>query len=306
MRRSIRRGVGAAPHARRYERGELLQTRELAERSAALRVQAGAAVLAAAVLADSAIEHYRGGFFRPAMYVAPVAAGMTCGAAIAGARNAAGRHRLHDAVYVLAAAVGAAGSWFHLTNLSNRGGWRWTNLFYGAPAAAPLGLHVAGLLGLCADRLRRPVNAQGWVQLRLISSSVAILSAIGLVGTSAEAWLFHFRGAFHNPFMHVPVMLPPMAAGALVAATTTRETAWVRAAEVLLQAAAVIGVAGIGFHAYGVHRRMGGWRNWTQNILSGPPLPAPPAFTGLALAGLAALRLMQTPRPSHGISDSLS
>ena len=34
---------------------------------------------------------------------------------------------------------------------------------------------------------------------------------------------------------------------------------------------------------------MGGWRNWTQNVQNGPPLPAPPSFTGLALAGLAAL-----------------
>ena len=38
---------------------------------------------------------------------------------------------------------------------------------------------------------------------------------------------------------------------------------------------------------------MGGWRNWRQNLLNGPPLPAPPSFTGLALAGLAALGLME-------------
>jgi hypothetical protein len=38
---------------------------------------------------------------------------------------------------------------------------------------------------------------------------------------------------------------------------------------------------------------MGGWRNWNQNILNGPPLPAPPSFTGLALAGLAALSLIE-------------
>jgi len=28
-------------------------------------------------------------------------------------------------------------------------------------------------------------------------------------------------------------------------------------------------------------------------VLNGPPLPAPPSFTGLALAGLAALKLME-------------
>jgi hypothetical protein len=55
----------------------------------------------------------------------------------------------------------------------------------------------------------------------------------------------------------------------------------------------VMGAAGVGFHAYGVSRNMGGWRNWSQNILNGPPLPAPPSFSGLALAGLAALGLMR-------------
>jgi len=38
---------------------------------------------------------------------------------------------------------------------------------------------------------------------------------------------------------------------------------------------------------------MGGWRNWSQNVLNGPPIPAPPSFTGLALAGLAALGLLE-------------
>jgi LPXTG-motif cell wall-anchored protein len=44
---------------------------------------------------------------------------------------------------------------------------------------------------------------------------------------------------------------------------------------------------------------MGGWRNWRQNLLAGPPIPAPPAFTGLALAGLGALLLMKR-RRKHG------
>jgi hypothetical protein len=45
-----------------------------------------------------------------------------------------------------------------------------------------------------------------------------------------------------------------------------------------------------------VQRRMGGWNNWRQNLLAGPPLPAPPAFTGLALAGLAALDRLDAER----------
>jgi hypothetical protein len=52
----------------------------------------------------------------------------------------------------------------------------------------------------------------------------------------------------------------------------------------------------VAFHARGVARYHGGWRNWSQNVLSGPPLPAPPSFTALATAGLAALRLRETER----------
>ncbi|MGH8325279.1 MAG: hypothetical protein ACRET2_00790, partial [Steroidobacteraceae bacterium] len=60
-----------------------------------------------------------------------------------------------------------------------------------------------------------------------------------------------------------------------------------------LRASAALGIAGVGFHAVGVARNMGGWGNWRQNVLNGPPLPAPPSFTGLALAGLAALGLLE-------------
>ena len=48
-----------------------------------------------------------------------------------------------------------------------------------------------------------------------------------------------------------------------------------------------------GFHAYGVHRNMGGWRNWSQNLLNGPPLPAPPTFTGWLSPGLRRCDLLE-------------
>jgi hypothetical protein len=123
--------------------------------------------------------------------------------------------------------------------------------------------------------------------------TIAAVTAAGLLGTTAEAGLLHFRGAFHDPFMAVPVTLPPVGAALLFSAAAgkrgrihgfTRGWMWLLTA---------MGFAGVGFHAYGVSRNMGGWRNWSQNILNGPPLPAPPSFTGLALAGLAALGLMR-------------
>jgi hypothetical protein len=38
---------------------------------------------------------------------------------------------------------------------------------------------------------------------------------------------------------------------------------------------------------------MGGWRNWSQMVLQGPPLPAPPAFLALAIIGLGLLPLLE-------------
>ncbi len=91
--------------------------------------------------------------------------------------------------------------------------------------------------------------------------------------------------------MVLPVTMPPIAA-ALLAHAAVAPAAIRPISRGWLAATAVMGVAGVGLHAYGVSRAMGGWRNWRQNALSGPPLPAPPSFTGLALAGLAALALL--------------
>jgi hypothetical protein len=93
--------------------------------------------------------------------------------------------------------------------------------------------------------------------------------------------------------MAVPVTLPPIGAALLMAAASGHRGKAHRLTRWWMRLLTVMGFAGVGFHAYGVSRNMGGWRNWSQNILNGPPLPAPPSFAGLALAGLAALGLMK-------------
>ena len=93
--------------------------------------------------------------------------------------------------------------------------------------------------------------------------------------------------------MYVPIIVPPAAAVALVRAIPGGDSRRHALARALLRGTAIVGIVGVGFHAFGVQRSMGGWRNWTQNVLDGPPLPAPPAFTGLALVGLASLRLVE-------------
>lgn len=263
---------------------------------AARRLNRAAGTLAASVLFDSAIEHYRGSFENKAMYTPIVVASLSVLASVHGMGDRRfGAHLARDAVYAIAGVTGIVGTGFHVYNVGKQpGGFIFQNLFYSAPLGAPAALSLSGLMGFLAERVRN--NKPGRLPRILGLSAgrvVAMLSGAGLVGTMGEAGLLHFRGAYHNPFMLLPVTVPPMGA-ALLAGTAlgpsgTRRglTRW------WLRITALMGFAGVGFHAYGVSRNMGGWRNWSQNLLNGPPLPAPPSFTGLALAGLAALGLLE-------------
>ena len=261
---------------------------------AARRLGLSAALLAGSVLADSGVEHYRGSFQNRAMYAPLGAAALAVGAgllALCDPRPAS--HGGRSAVNAVAAAVGLAGLGFHIYNVTKRpGGMSWLNLFYAAPVGAPVALTLAGTLGWSAERLRaqsRPSEA------RLFGmpahQALAAISAAGLVGTAAEAALLHFRGAYHNPAMVLPVTAPPVGAALLAWSACSSAPKPRGLARMWLKLTAFLGFAGMGFHAYGVSRNMGGWRNWRQNVLNGPPIPAPPGFTALALSGLAALVL---------------
>jgi hypothetical protein len=267
--------------------------------TAARRLNRAAGLLALSVLADSAVEHYRGSFKNKAM-VAPLVTATL--ALIASGHGTADRrpavHWFRDAVYSLALATGAAGTGFHLYNVASRPGRIvWQNLFYGAPLGAPAALVLSGLLGFAAERVRgNPPGSLPRIFGRRAGRVLALITSGGLIATAAEAGLLHFRGAFQNPFMVLPVTVPPATAVLLarVVASPSRQAR--RLARGALRLTAALGFLGASFHAYGVSRGMGGWRNWTQNILNGPPIPAPPSFTGLALAGLAALGLIESHR----------
>jgi len=253
-----------------------------------------ALALFASVLIDSAVEHYRGGFENPAMFapLATSALGIAAGARAAlGARAPSCARR--DA-FALAFLVGAAGLGFHLYNVVKRpGGLGWLNLFYAAPVGAPAALALAGVIGGAADHLATQ-NGRGAAP-RIAGApagrALCAIAALGLAGTVGEVALLHFRGSFQNPFMWLPVTLPPVASVLTAKAAGERVPHRRRFARAWLRLTAWLGIGGVAFHAYGVSRAMGGWSNWRQNVLDGPPLPAPPSFSALALAGLAALRL---------------
>jgi hypothetical protein len=260
-----------------------------ARTAAAARLSSASALLATAALADSATEHYRGAFHNKNMVLPLVVAAQALGTSLHGAGDRAARPSVTRHLgQVLAVVTGIVGTGFHFYNILKRpGGWSWLNLFYAAPIGAPVALSLAGMIGGIAERVRGSRALFGFLPGRL----VARLVSLGLLGASGEAALMHFRGAYHNPAMLIPLTAPPVAAALLTGATVCPRLA--KPASVALQALTGVGLLGAGFHAYGISRNMGGWRNWSQNILNGPPLPAPPAFTALAIAGLAALKLLE-------------
>src|SRR5215471_10351929 len=92
-------------------------------------------------------------------------------------------------------------------------------MFYAAPLGAPAALLLSGLLGFVAERARdlKP-GTRPYVLGIPTGRAMAGVAALGLLGTTGEAGLLHFRGAYHNPFMLLPVTLPPVGALLLVGA----------------------------------------------------------------------------------------
>jgi hypothetical protein len=248
------------------------------------------AMLALSALTDSSVEHYRGSFHNKFMYLPLAVAALTLAACARDVGRGRPRPLSGPAIDRLAIATGALGTGFHLYNVGKRpGGFCWLNLFYAAPLGAPGALLLAGLLRRVGGKLHNGRDKIAGVEA---GPALAGLVSASLVATSAEAALLHFRGAFQNPAMVIPVTAPPVAA-ALLAHAALKPQPHHPATRWSLRLLAAVGLIGCGFHACGIGRSMGGWRNWSQNLLSGPPLPAPPAFTALAIAGLAALGLIE-------------
>ena len=264
---------------------------------AARRLNRAAGLIATSTLLDSGIEHYRGSFVNKAMITPIVVSAASLAVSVHGTNDrSAAAHEVRDPIYLAAAITGLLGTGFHLYNVSKRpGGLCWQNLFYGAPLGAPAAVALSGLLGYYSERLRDSDAAHSAPRVFGMPAgrALASLTALGLLATSAEAGLLHFRGAYHDPFMYLPVAVPPVAAGLLAETAMSRPRRPRRLAHLWLRLTALMGLVGPCFHVFGVSRNMGGWKNWRQNVLNGPPIPAPPSFTGLALAGLAALELLE-------------
>ena len=120
---------------------------------AARRLNRAAGTLAASVLADSAIEHYRGSFHNKAMFAPLVASALSLALSAHGvADKRPVAHRVRDVVYATTGLIGLIGTAFHIYNIRRKpGGFSWQNLFYSAPIGAPAALVLSGGVGFLAE-----------------------------------------------------------------------------------------------------------------------------------------------------------
>ena len=116
---------------------------------------------------------------------------------------------------------------------------------------------------------------------------------LGVAGALPPLWseiaLLHYRGSFQSRAMWVPVISLPLAFFGGIASTLVPDERRSRAIfhpfACLMSAVGAIGTL---FHLRGVARQMGGFYNWKYNVVTGPPLPAPPQVMLLGLLGVAA------------------
>ena len=119
----------------------------------------------------------------------------------------------------------------------------------------------------------------GWPFARVYLLLVAV--AFVVVGT--QAFLLHWRAAFHRRVMYGPVVTAPVIAAAGVAAAIARNDVVGGIAAGVFTLGLVVGIIGTVLHLQGTARRVGGFT--LRNLSAGPPPLLPVAFGALALTG---------------------
>ncbi len=145
--------------------------------------------------------------------------------------------------------------------------------------------------------LARDVARDGWV-VGTAKQAPVLLERLGLprllrvvvVGSMPPLWyeiaVLHYRGSFQSRFMWLPVMYLPleMAAGILASVADTRTTR--QLFRVFSWGTLVLGSFGTLMHLRGVRRQMGGLHEWRYNLMTGPPVIAPPQVALFGLIGV--------------------
>lgn len=117
--------------------------------------------------------------------------------------------------------------------------------------------------------------------------SLSGLTAAAAAVTTAEIYFEHYRASFGDKWMWSPIVVtPPVIVAGIMGVKSER---WAKTALPITAAIYTAnGLLGEYFHARGVSRRPGGWRNAAYNVPMGPPIAAPGLMTVVGGMGLLA------------------
>jgi hypothetical protein len=247
------------------------------------------------LMLDALVGHYRRAFAYRMQY-APMVSGTALVVAALLATVFPVLHLLNQLLSWagwMAAATGLIGFGYHFYYgiVTKPGGLKWLlhYLMYGAPIFAPLGLTVAGALGIITAR---GLAGENEVVGLTMPVALFLFVTIVLAGAIMQAGILHYRGAFNNPAMYAPLTVPSLAMIASAWMVLAPSTAARAAFAVLLWMTLLVGFIGFGMHLRGLDRQMGGLYVWHANLLEGPPQGAPGLFVALAAIGLVSLYLL--------------
>jgi hypothetical protein len=139
-------------------------------------------------------------------------------------------------------------------------------------------------MGRRRTRLARAVRD---VRTGRMQRMLSAATSAGTVPLTFEVYLEHYKGSFGDKWEWVPIALAPavVAAGAAGVVYERAARTWLPLTSALYGAC---GVAGTVLHARGVHRRPGGFREPTYNLVMGPPLLAPGSLALIGAMGVLA------------------
>jgi hypothetical protein len=131
------------------------------------------------------------------------------------------------------------------------------------------------------SRLLRNIRS-GRMQKALALATAASAPPLGF-----EIYLEHYKGSFGDRWMWTPIVLtPPLTAAGIAAVFSPR------AAKTVLPALSALyaldGAIGVLTHIRGIHRKPGGFKEPTYNLVMGPPLLAPGALCMVGAMGVLA------------------
>src|SRR5438128_2134985 len=250
------------------------------------------AVLAPMTAWEAFLGHYRSGFSLKAQY-APLLTATLLTIAAAASLVAPGRSGTAlQAAGWIGVATGVIGLGYHhyYGVVEKPGGYNWLlhQLMHHAPPLAPLSQAALGALLICAGRLTNGTSSVFGLPIRIWIVEVCAVTILGAVAQSA---ILHYRGAYNNVLMYIPVTVPLAAAVALAWQGIVPSPLGSNIAVFTLWLTFLSGFVGVGMHIRGIDRQMGGFYLGRANLMQGPPLSAPIVFSGFAGAALAVLQL---------------